>query len=55
VKQQNTRQLDRAVRPAGLTALISLPFYDLFHENGHVPKIRKHLPPLLTDVRSKRS
>lgn len=30
---------------------ISLPFYDLFHENGHVPEIRKNLPPLLTGVR----
>jgi SAM-dependent methyltransferase len=30
---------------------ISLPFYDLFHEDGHVPKIRKRLPPLLTGVR----
>jgi SAM-dependent methyltransferase len=30
---------------------ISLPFYDLFHENGHVPEIRKNLPPLLTEVR----
>jgi SAM-dependent methyltransferase len=30
---------------------ISLPFYDLFHENGHVPKVRKNLPPLLTGVR----
>jgi predicted RNA methylase len=30
---------------------ISPPFYDLFHENGHVPKIRKNLPPLLTGVR----
>ncbi|MEU6725983.1 class I SAM-dependent methyltransferase [Nonomuraea wenchangensis] len=29
---------------------ISLPFYDLFHENGHVPIIREKLPPLLTGV-----
>jgi SAM-dependent methyltransferase len=29
---------------------ISLPFYDLFHENGHVPEIRKRLPPLLAGV-----
>ncbi|MGH3168593.1 MAG: hypothetical protein ACRDN0_22265 [Trebonia sp.] len=27
---------------------ISLPFYDLFAETGHVPKIRESLPPLLT-------
>jgi SAM-dependent methyltransferase len=32
--------------------LISLPFYDLFtEEDGHVPRIRKDLPPLLTGVR----
>lgn len=30
---------------------ISLPFYDLFHESGHVPKVRKNLPPLLSGVR----
>jgi SAM-dependent methyltransferase len=29
----------------------SFPFYDLFQENGHVPKIRENLPPLLTGVR----
>jgi hypothetical protein len=29
---------------------ISVPFYDLFHENGHVPKIRRNLPPLLAGV-----
>jgi SAM-dependent methyltransferase len=29
---------------------ISLPFYDLFHEHGHVPKIRENLPPLLAGV-----
>jgi len=31
---------------------ISAPFYDLFAEDGHVPKIRQSLPPLLTGVRS---
>jgi SAM-dependent methyltransferase len=30
---------------------ISVPFYDLFHENGHVPKIRENLPPLLSGAR----
>ena len=30
---------------------ISVPFYDLFHENGHVPEIRAALPPLLAGVR----
>ena len=30
---------------------ISLPFYDLFAEDGHVAKIRESLPPLLTGVR----
>ncbi len=34
-----------------MTDFISIPFYDLFHENGHVPKIRKNLPPLLAGVR----
>jgi len=30
---------------------ISVPFYDLFQENGHVPRIRRDLPPLLSGVR----
>jgi SAM-dependent methyltransferase len=30
---------------------ISVPFYDLFHEGGHVPRIRATLPPLLAGVR----
>jgi SAM-dependent methyltransferase len=30
---------------------ISVPFYDLFHESGHVPRIRANLPPLLAGVR----
>jgi SAM-dependent methyltransferase len=30
---------------------ISFPFYDLFHEDGHVPEIRRKLPPLLAAVR----
>lgn len=30
-----------------MTDFISVPFYDLFHENGHVTKIRRNLPPLL--------
>jgi SAM-dependent methyltransferase len=34
-----------------VTDFISVPFYDLFQENGHVPKIRKNLPPLLLGVR----
>jgi SAM-dependent methyltransferase len=29
---------------------VSLPFYDLFSENGHVPKICRSLPLLLTGV-----
>jgi SAM-dependent methyltransferase len=29
---------------------VSPPFYDLFHENGHVPEIREKLPPLLAGV-----
>jgi len=34
-----------------VTDFISIPFYDLFHENGHVPKVRGNLPPLLAGVR----
>ena len=30
---------------------ISVPFYDLFQENGHVPRIRRDLPALLSGVR----
>jgi SAM-dependent methyltransferase len=33
-----------------MTDFISLPFYDLFHENGHVPEIREKLPALLAGV-----
>jgi SAM-dependent methyltransferase len=33
-----------------VTDFISVPFYDLFHERGHVPEIRAALPPLLTGV-----
>jgi SAM-dependent methyltransferase len=29
---------------------ISVPFYDLLQENGHVPVIREQLPPLLAGV-----
>ncbi|WP_239117123.1 hypothetical protein [Planotetraspora phitsanulokensis] len=29
---------------------ISLPHYDLLHENGHVPGIREKLPPVLAGV-----
>lgn len=38
------------VLPA-VTDFISVPFYDLLQENGHVPEIRKKLPPLLAGVR----
>jgi SAM-dependent methyltransferase len=36
-----------------MTDFISLPFYDLLQEDGHghVPEIRKNLPPLLAGVR----
>ena len=34
-----------------MTDFISVPFYDLFHEGGHVPRIRESLPPLLAGVR----
>ena len=30
---------------------ISVPFYDLLQEDGHVPVIREQLPPLLAGVR----
>jgi hypothetical protein len=30
---------------------ISVPFYDLLQENGHVPEIRRKLPPLLAGIR----
>jgi SAM-dependent methyltransferase len=30
---------------------VSVPFYDLLQENGHVPEIRRTLPPLLAGVR----
>jgi SAM-dependent methyltransferase len=33
-----------------MTDFVSPPFYDLFHENGHVPEIREKLPPLLAGV-----
>jgi hypothetical protein len=39
----------RIALPA-VTDFISLPFYDLFHENGHVPEIREKLPALLAGV-----
>ncbi|MEV0382552.1 class I SAM-dependent methyltransferase [Nonomuraea sp. NPDC050643] len=29
----------------------AVPFYDLWHEDGHVPAIRESLPPLLAGVR----
>jgi hypothetical protein len=34
-----------------VTDFISVSLYDLFHENSHVPRIRKDLPPLLVGVR----
>lgn len=33
-----------------MTDFISLPFYDLLQENGHVPVIREKLPPVLAGV-----
>ncbi|MGP3910247.1 class I SAM-dependent methyltransferase [Nonomuraea sp. 10N515B] len=30
---------------------LAVPFYDLWHEDGHVPMIRELLPPLLKGVR----
>ena len=34
-----------------MTDFVSAPFYDLFHENWYVPKIRGNLSPLLAGVR----
>lgn len=34
-----------------MTDFFSLPFYDLFQENGHVPEISENLPTLLAGVR----
>jgi hypothetical protein len=45
------RRPSRGVELPAVADFISLPFYDLFAENGHVPKIRENLPPLLTGVR----
>jgi SAM-dependent methyltransferase len=39
------------VKLPAVTDFISVPFYDLFHEGGHVPRIRETLPPLLAGVR----
>jgi hypothetical protein len=41
----------RLRRLPAVADFISLPFYDLFAEDGHVPKIRQSLPPLLTGAR----
>src|SRR5688572_26332690 len=30
---------------------LAVPFYDLWHEDGHVPLVRELLPPLLKGVR----
>lgn len=45
------RSADPGVELPAVADFISLPFYDLFAEDGHVPKIRENLPPLLTGVR----
>src|ERR1700722_5274856 len=45
------RRPSRSVELPAVADFISLPFYDLFAEDGHVPKIRESLPPLLTGVR----
>lgn len=33
-----------------MASFVSPAFYDLFHENGHVPEIRRKLPPLLAET-----
>jgi SAM-dependent methyltransferase len=45
------RRPSRSVELPAVADFISLPFYDLFAEDGHVPKIRESLPPLLAGVR----
>ena len=40
----------RGIGFRAVTDFFSVPFYDLFQENGHVPRIRKNLPPLLSGV-----
>jgi Methyltransferase domain len=45
------RRPSRSVELPAVADFISLPFYDLFAEDGHVLKIRESLPPLLTGVR----
>jgi len=44
------RGLSRNSVPA-MADFISVPFYDLLQENGHVPEIRRKLPPLLAGIR----
>ncbi|MGW7478675.1 class I SAM-dependent methyltransferase [Nonomuraea muscovyensis] len=34
-----------------MTDFISLPFYDLLQQDGHVPRVREKLPPLVAGVR----
>ncbi|MEU7827983.1 class I SAM-dependent methyltransferase [Nonomuraea sp. NPDC049129] len=29
---------------------VAVPFYDLWHEDGHVPEVRRLLPPLLSGI-----
>ncbi len=48
--------LSRTVPAAGVALpamadFISVPFYELLRDNGHVPEIRRKLPPLLTGIR----
>src|SRR3984957_10350475 len=45
------RRSSRSVELPAVADFISIPFYDLFAENGHVPQVRENLPPLLTGVR----
>jgi SAM-dependent methyltransferase len=41
----------RGIVLLAMADFISVPFYDLLRENGHVQEIRKKLPPLLAGVR----
>lgn len=46
-----TPETCRTVELADVADFISVPFYDLFHEDGHVANVRTNLPPLLAGVR----
>ena len=46
-----SRSRQRSVELPAVADFISLPFYDLFAEDGHVTRMREILPPFLAGVR----